>query len=278
MSDAPKPVQQQLSRLRQWQKSMQSKGITPLSEGQLQQAIASQDQQRFTELQQQRQQQQQKNIEVTLTSSDINPKWTMDTVQSLLHQRNPAEDFTSAFCTLDLLCEHMAHHKETGGVCWMLLGAYGRGKSTLAGAMYHEYIKRQHSAIMIQWQKLVRHVWAGGDSAKALLAQIYQVDLLVLDEVGYDRRNLRDGEQALLSTIIRNRKSNCRSLVLCSNHYPSTFEEAIGMPSAQGLRDYKTYTSVFEGKSHRETLFTDLNGRSVADIDGDPAEAILQLP
>ena len=75
MSDAPKSVQQQLSRLRRWQESMQSKGITPLSEAQLQQAIASQDQTRFTELKQQRQQQQQKNIEVTLTSSDINPKW-----------------------------------------------------------------------------------------------------------------------------------------------------------------------------------------------------------
>ena len=73
--------------------------------------------------------------------------------------------------------------------------------------MYHEYLKRGHSAMMIQWPKLVRHIWAGGEAAVQLQEQIYTVDILVLDDEGYDQRHLRDGEQALLSTIIETVKA-----------------------------------------------------------------------
>ena len=266
MSRDPKSIQSQLKSMEMWKQKMQHRGVKSLSEEALRASIAEEDAQRFAMLKQQRQQQTQKSIQASLTSSDVNPAWTMEAVQSFLHQPNPDEDFLAAFRVLNICCENISAHQKSGGVCWMLLGAYGRGKSTLAGALYHEYIRRHYSAIMIQWPKLIRHVWSGGEPSKKLLEQIYHVDLLVLDEVGYDQRNLRDQEQALLSTIIRNRKSNCRSLVICSNHFPRTFEEAIGRPSAQGLRDYQTYPSVFEGKSHRQELFTDLDGHSVADV------------
>jgi DNA replication protein DnaC len=263
MKSKPQPIQQSLHKLTSLQTKLRQKGIPALTDTELQQEIAKQDKQRFQELATERKQQHQKTLSQLLSSSDVNPCWTMNEVQRLLHRRDVAHDFAEGFRTLNQLCEYLEHHEGSGGVCWMLLGAFGRGKSTLAGAMYHEYIHRGKTAIMIQWQQLVRIVWGGGEPSKRLLDQVYKVDLLVLDEVGYDSNDLREQEKLLMSTIIRNRKSNCRSLVLCSNHYPATFEQAIGTPSTQGLRDYKTYTSVFEGQSHRQDLFKDLEGNAL---------------
>lgn len=265
MSQTPKSLRAELNKLTQLQSKLQARGTPAMSAEALRDAIEAEDKKRFAALAKARTVAQQQHLRSLVASSDVNPKWTLVEAERL-HRLSPqAYDFTNGYETLTMLCMHLLHHHEVGGVCWMLLGAFGRGKSTLAGAMYHAYIEQGQSACMIQWQKLVRHVWAGGLKAQVLLDNVYTTDLLVIDELGYDGQPLRETEQMLLSTIIRNRKSNCRSIVICSNHYPNSFEKAIGDPSVQGLRDYKAYTSVFEGASYREPLFTDIHGHSMAD-------------
>lgn len=246
------------------QKKIKKRGVSALTKEELSLSIAKQDREHFQNMKMQQQQQIQQNINDIVTSSDINPEWNMSTVERIVGRKtNNNDDFNSAYEILKLLCGHIKHHKGAGGVCWLLLGSFGRGKSTLAGAIYHKYVRSGYNAIMIQWQKLIETIWNKTDSAAELTKQIYTVDLLVIDEIGYNLTNLRSSEQAQLSTILRNRKSNCKSVILCSNHFPETFEKAIGLAASQGLRDYKVYTSVFEGKSHRRELFKDIKGNSI---------------
>lgn len=246
------------------QKKIKKNGIKTMTEEELICSIQKQDQNHFAEIKIKKHNQQKQNIDAMLNSSDINPEWNMRTVERIIkREKNSNNDFNNAYEILKLLCSHIKHHEGAGGVCWLLLGSFGRGKSTLAGAIYHRYVSLGYNAIMIQWQKLIETLWNKTESSTELIRQIYTVDLLVIDEIGYNATNLRNSEQAQLSTILRNRKSNCRSIILCSNHFPETFEKAIGSAASQGLRDYNIYTSVFEGKSHRRDLFQDINGKSI---------------
>ena len=86
-------IQKQLKGLKSLQEGLQKRGIQPLTPEALAASIAAQDAARFADLKKQQQAQQQKKVEKALVAADINPHWTMETVQRLLHKRNPAKDF-----------------------------------------------------------------------------------------------------------------------------------------------------------------------------------------
>ncbi|STX22965.1 DNA replication protein dnaC [Leclercia adecarboxylata] len=100
-----------------------------------------------------------------------------------------------------------------GFASFVFSGAPGTGKNHLAAAIGNHLLAAGHSVLVVTIPDLmlrVRECYDGGQSESALLNDLCNVDLLVLDEVGIQRGS--SGEKVIINQVIDRRLSSIGQL------------------------------------------------------------------
>lgn len=88
----------------------------------------------------------------------------------------------------------------------LIWGEYGVGKSMLAGSIAHELLKKGITVIFSQFADIIRKIYyTKNEDNLGYQRQLENVDLLIIDEVGVDRREVNENQAMLLGKILRTR-------------------------------------------------------------------------
>lgn len=155
----------------------------------------------------------------------------------------------------------------------LLWGEYGVGKSMLAGSIAHELLKKGITVIFSQFADIVRKIYyTRNEDNLDYQRQLESIDLLIIDEVGVDRREVNENQAMLLGKILRTRYNKGLGAILITNQKP---DESGGKSQLHmSLTDY-SYESVrmlsplvleLKGRNRRSVLATDRLSREMKKI------------
>lgn len=202
----------------------------------------------------------QKRIEKLHGRSELNPKWTFDSLQE------DAEDVIQA---VSIAKSFIAAHndpkwRDSRSHMMIFYGDYGRGKSHIAGAIAHELINKFETSVLYRQlqtlldMRLFSYDYQAQDNAsqryREVNQQLLDVDLLVLDEVCVNETVLKKNAQSWLGNLLRQRKAANKNCILITNHHLNDLESAIGRYCFESIREYETYQVKFQGPSRRATI------------------------
>lgn len=130
----------------------------------------------------------------------------------------------------------------------VLLGAVGVGKTHGALAAAHDRFMRGHQVLFAPIGELLDWLdWRRPDSA-IHMADLCQVDLLIVDDLGTERSNEWTGERLYL--VVNRRWLDGRPTIVTSNLNPDQLGEALGERTWSRLADGATAVR-FTGKDRR---------------------------
>ena len=146
----------------------------------------------------------------------------------------------------------------------LIWGEYGVGKSMLAGSIAHELLKKGITVIFSQFADIIRKIYyTKNEDNLGYQRQLENVDLLIIDEVGVDRREVNENQAMLLGKILRTRYNRGLGAILITNQKP---DESGGKSQLHmSLTDY-SYESIkmlnplvleLRGRNRRRGLTTD---------------------
>ena len=155
----------------------------------------------------------------------------------------------------------------------LIWGEYGVGKSMLAGSIAHELLKKGITVIFSQFADIVRKIYyTKNEDNLGYQRQLENVDLLIIDEVGVDRREVNENQAMLLGKILRTRYNRGLGAILITNQKP---DESGGKSQLHiSLTDY-SYESIkmlnplvleLRGRNRRRVLTTDSLHREMRQI------------
>ena len=155
----------------------------------------------------------------------------------------------------------------------LIWGEYGVGKSMLAGSIAHELLKKGITVIFSQFADIIRKIYyTKNEDNLGYQRQLENVDLLIIDEVGVDRREVNENQAMLLGKILRTRYNRGLGAILITNQKP---DEAGGKSQLHmSLTDY-SYESIkmlnplvleLRGRNRRRVLTTDSLHREMRQI------------
>ena len=155
----------------------------------------------------------------------------------------------------------------------LIWGEYGVGKSMLAGSIAHELLKKGITVIFSQFADIIRKIYyTKNEDNLGYQRQLENVDLLIIDEVGVDRREVNENQAMLLGKILRTRYIRGLGAILITNQKP---DESGGKSQLHmSLTDY-SYESIkmlnplvleLRGRNRRRVLTTDSLHREMRQI------------
>ena len=155
----------------------------------------------------------------------------------------------------------------------LIWGEYGVGKSMLAGSIAHELLKQGITVIFSQFADIIRKIYyTKNEDNLGYQRQLENVDLLIIDEVGVDRREVNENQAMLLGKILRTRYNRGLGAILITNQKP---DESGGKSQLHmSLTDY-SYESIkmlnplvleLRGRNRRRVLTTDSLHREMRQI------------
>ena len=155
----------------------------------------------------------------------------------------------------------------------LIWGEYGVGKSMLAGSIAHELLKKGITVIFSQFADIIRKIYyTKNEDNLGYQRQLENVDLLIIDEVGVDRREVNENQAMLLGKILRTRYNRGLGAILITNQKP---DESGGKSQLHmSLTDY-SYESIKmlnplvlerRGRNRRRVLTTDSLHREMRQI------------
>lgn len=155
----------------------------------------------------------------------------------------------------------------------LIWGEYGVGKSMLAGSIAHELLKKGITVIFSQFADIIRKIYyTKNEDNLGYQRQLENVDLLIIDEVGVDRREVNENQAMLLGKILRTRYNRGLGAILITNQKP---DECGGKSQLHmSLTDY-SYESIkmlnplvleLRGRNRRRVLTTDSLHREMRQI------------
>ena len=155
----------------------------------------------------------------------------------------------------------------------LIWGEYGVGKSMLAGSIAHELLKKGITVIFSQFADIIRKIYyTKNEDNLGYQRQLENVDLLIIDEVGVDRREVNENQAMLLGKILRTRYNRGLGAIRITNQKP---DESGGKSQLHmSLTDY-SYESIkmlnplvleLRGRNRRRVLTTDSLHREMRQI------------
>lgn len=140
------------------------------------------------------------------------------------------------------------------GRCLVIAGHYGTGKTHLAVAIIREFAMSGISAMYTTADGLIRGYKASYDRANgldesAVFASYAGKDLLVIDELGYQRGSEED--RRILTNIMDARYGAMRSTVIISNLTMQQIAEELGDRVIDRMREGGGKVALFLGSSKR---------------------------
>ncbi len=160
---------------------------------------------------------------------------------------------------------------RTPGALLYLYGSYGVGKSSLAGAIARYVIKTQmREVIFMQWFSIVRKMHSirnEGDELEKWFEKLYNVDLLVIDEVCADTAKLTEPQRRDLGQILRGRKNLHRNTIIISNAGPEELYHLVGEFCWESIKNYKEVTALqVPGPNRRVATIGNFNNSVTKDM------------
>lgn len=218
------------------------------------------EQQANHDVAQQQQVVKQHRIQALYGRSDLNPRWTFDTI---------VEDSNDVVEAVSVAQSFIAAHedkewRDSGSHMMIFYGDYGRGKSHIAGAIAHALINQFEITVLYRQlstlleMKLFSYDFNAVDNAGQRYREIQQelldVDLLILDEVCVNETVLKKNTQSWLGNLLRQRLVNKKNCILITNHLLNDLEQALGRYCYESIKEYDTYLVHFTGPSRRGSL------------------------
>lgn len=206
------------------------------------------------------QQTKQQRIQYIHGKSDLNPNWTFE---------NLIVDDNDVVEAVSIAKSFIAAHgdkswRESKAHLMLFYGDYGRGKSHLAGSIAHELINKYEISVLYrQLSSLLEMRFFSydyqaqdsiGEKFRQTQKELFDVDLLILDEVCVNESTLKHNAQSWLGNLLRQRLSENKNCILITNHNLSSLESAMGNYCFESLKEYDTYKICFKGPSRRTPL------------------------
>lgn len=91
-------------------------------------------------------------------------------------------------------------------------GCNGNGKTLLASIILQELYARYYSGYFINFQEILKRTYTKQDTS-----MIYESEFLVIDELGAEIDSAKGSEKSLLEEILKQRESNSRPTIICTN-------------------------------------------------------------
>lgn len=130
------------------------------------------------------------------------------------------------------------------GRALMLMGEIGCGKTHLACAILQHVVRSEgKTGLIVTAESITQAVTDSfrsnaGPSKSELIAELAEVDLLVIDEVGFHTpKPGKDFTPSLLHEVIDARYQRVRPTILISNQTPDRLQDFIGPRAADRLRE-----------------------------------------
>lgn len=192
--------------------------------------------------------------------SDLNPKWTFNTL---------IEDSEDVIEAVSIAQSFIAAHddpnwRKSGSHMMIFYGDYGRGKSHIAGAIAHQLIEQfEISVLYRQLSSLLEMRFFSYDynatdnvaeQFREIQKELMEVDLLILDEVCVNETVLKKNTQSWLGNLLRQRMVNNKNCIMITNHNLAELENALGRYCFESIKEYDTYKVKFSGPSRRKEI------------------------
>lgn len=206
----------------------------------------------------------QDRIEQIYGRSDLNPRWTFETLQQ------DSEDVIEA---VSIAQSFIAAHadpnwRKNSSHMMLFYGDYGRGKSHIAGAIAHQLISQYETTVLYrQLSSLLEMRFFSydysakdniGEQFREIQNELLSVDLLILDEVCVNETMLKKNTQSWLGNLLRQRLVEHKNCILITNHNLNELEHALGNYCFESIKEYDTYKVKFSGPSRRKELASSL--------------------
>ena len=155
----------------------------------------------------------------------------------------------------------------------LIWGEYGVGKSMLAGSIAHELLKKGITVIFSQFADIIRKIYyTKNEDNLGYQRQLENVDLLIIDEVGVDRREVNENQAMLLGKILRTRYNRGLGAILITNQKPdesggkSQLHMSITDYSYESIKMLNPLVLELRGRNRRRVLTTDSLHREMRQI------------
>ena len=202
----------------------------------------------------------QQRIEQIYGRSDLNPRWTFDTLEQdsddVVEAVSIAQSFIAAHAD--------PNWRKNSSHMMIFYGDYGRGKSHIAGAIAHQLISQYETTVLYrQLSSLLEMRFFSydysakdniGEQFREIQNELLNVDLLILDEVCVNETMLKKNTQSWLGNLLRQRLVDHKNCILITNHNLNELELALGRYCFESIKEYDTYKVKFSGPSRRKTI------------------------
>ncbi|TKB46497.1 hypothetical protein FCL40_17765 [Ferrimonas sediminicola] len=248
------------------QADLRAKGVHIPNREELGELVKASDEQFHQDLRVENQRRKQAQIEERMRASDLNPDWNFKKASEIASRSNVGEDFRLGFQTVNSIKEYFEGVSNLDkGLGIVFMGDYGRGKSTLGGAIHEIFLDHGKTSIMAQWARLCDKAYSfDGDEVNIELKNhIETVDMLIIDEVCSGQKRLSPFQQDKLSTLIRSRQAQRLATVVITNLDAETLQTGIGTAAYEGLLEYEPFVHLFVGETFRDRELRDFNGQPI---------------
>lgn len=192
--------------------------------------------------------------------SDLNPKWTFDTL---------IQDSDDVIEAVSIAHSFIAAHddpswRKSSSHMMIFYGDYGRGKSHIAGAIAHQLIEQYEISVLYRQlstlleMRFFSYDYNATDNVaeqfREINKELLDVDLLILDEVCVNETMLKKNAQSWLGNLLRQRLVNHKNCILITNHNLAELEVALGKYCFESIKEYDTYKVRFSGPSRRKEV------------------------
>ncbi|GAC12676.1 DnaA ATPase domain-containing protein [Aliiglaciecola lipolytica] len=192
--------------------------------------------------------------------SDLNPKWTFQTL---------VEDSDDVIEAVSIAQSFIAAHddpswRSSGSHMMIFYGDYGRGKSHIAGAIAHQLIDQYEISVLYRQlsslleMRFFSYDYNATDNVaeqfREIQKELLDVDLLILDEVCVNESMLKKNTQSWLGNLLRQRLVNNKNCIMITNHNLAELENALGKYCFESIKEYDTYKVKFSGPSRRKEI------------------------
>ncbi len=210
----------------------------------------------------------QARINALLGQCEINTFWEFENIncENNPEYKNSVEKCLNFVRYFDLY-EEGFHMKDidgfdvfhSPGVLLWIYGDYGVGKSMLAGAVAHSLMREQLVEVDFrQWFTIFQKSQMLKDDDKAYdsyMEHLYNVRLLVIDEVAVDKTKLTEAQRRDLGRVLRARKNNHRNTIIVSNAGHDELQTLIGDFCWESIKNYSTVIMCeLKGRNRRPEL------------------------